>query len=133
MTRFSRCFRASPLLLISLTACARAEPPKPDAAGFIVKPYVQLGNVPKMGETESLTILWQTQDTEGDWTVEANGKRFTAKPQRVALVDVTPVSCLSCKPDRIIRRKTRPLSRSQSRKIGFFRHSDDPQARFRPL
>jgi len=90
MTRFSRCFRASPLLLISLTACARAEPPKPDAAGFIVKPYVQLGNVPKMGETESLTILWQTQDTEGDWTVEANGKRFTAKPQRVALVDVTP-------------------------------------------
>ncbi len=78
------------LSLLPLSACAGAEPPAPDAAGFLVKPYVQLGNSAKPGPTESLTLLWQTPDVEGKWTVEANGRQFQASAQRVALPGTNP-------------------------------------------
>ncbi|SIO32214.1 Calcineurin-like phosphoesterase [Singulisphaera sp. GP187] len=45
--------------------------PRTAGGGFLVAPYVQLGDAPRTGTTESLTILWQAEDHDADWAVEA--------------------------------------------------------------
>lgn len=37
---------------------------------FIEKPYLQLGNAPKLENRESLVLLWHTADVAADWKVE---------------------------------------------------------------
>jgi len=45
---------------------------RPTAAGggFLVAPYVQLGDASRVGDRESLTVLWQAADAEAAWSVE---------------------------------------------------------------
>ena len=52
---------------------------------FLEKPYLQLGNSPKLAAKESLTLLWHTGETPAPFTVEVKGKidkswRVAAKP-----------------------------------------------------
>ncbi len=73
-----------------------------DEAAFMVKPYVQLGNAPAaVGRTESLAILWHTDDSvEAEWTVQTRsrarsavalwGKAIKANGKRVAVQGVEP-------------------------------------------
>lgn len=46
-------------------------PAHPRASGraFLVDPYVQLGDAPREGETESLMLLWQAEDRDDTWSV----------------------------------------------------------------
>lgn len=49
-------------LLLSYT------PPEPNA--FLEKPYLQIGDAPKLSVPESLILLWHTNNTPAPWTVE---------------------------------------------------------------
>jgi 3',5'-cyclic AMP phosphodiesterase CpdA len=42
----------------------------PDASPFLEKPYVQLGDSPKLSASESLMLLWHTGNIRAEWTVE---------------------------------------------------------------
>ena len=42
----------------------------PSGTPFLEKPYLQLGNSPKMSASESLVLLWHTGNTPADWSVE---------------------------------------------------------------
>lgn len=48
-------------------------PSRPRASGspFLVDPYVQFGDVPGTGATGSLVVLWQADDRDASWSVEA--------------------------------------------------------------
>jgi hypothetical protein len=39
--------------------------------GFLVKPYLQLGDVPPGAVARDLRVLWQTEDQEAGWTLES--------------------------------------------------------------
>jgi len=42
----------------------------PEPGPFLEKPYLQLGDAPKLSPQESLVVLWHTADTPADWNVE---------------------------------------------------------------
>ena len=42
----------------------------PAQAPFLVKPYLQLGDAPKVTARERLDLLWQTEDTDQRWQVD---------------------------------------------------------------
>src|ERR1051326_1183684 len=42
----------------------------PEPGPFLEKPYLQLGDAPKLSPQESLVVLWHTADTRADWKVE---------------------------------------------------------------
>src|ERR1041385_998629 len=54
-------FAAAAFLLISAP---------PEAGVFLEKPYLQLGDAPKLSPEESLVVLWHTVNTRADWKVE---------------------------------------------------------------
>src|SRR6187200_169884 len=59
-------------------------PPAPDR--FLEKPYLQIGNSPKLASAESMVLLWHTGNAPGDWTVQvrtAKDKnwRVVARPE----------------------------------------------------
>ncbi len=41
---------------------------------FIEKPYLQLGDAPKLSSPESLVLLWHTADQDAEWSVEVQAK-----------------------------------------------------------
>jgi hypothetical protein len=41
-----------------------------DVGVFLVRPYLQWGESPAQGSFAGLTILWQTEDEDAEWTVE---------------------------------------------------------------
>src|SRR3954451_13135854 len=47
---------------------------------FEIKPYLQLGDAPTpaLDGTESLALVWQTLDTEADWSVAIQDKKLGA-------------------------------------------------------
>src|SRR5262245_46792189 len=55
-------------LLIVLPGIAAAGQPEQDP--FVVKPYVQLGDAPKLSAREQLVIMWHAADRDADWGVE---------------------------------------------------------------
>jgi hypothetical protein len=40
------------------------------ASPFLAKPYLQLGNSPGLGQTETYSLLWHTDSVRADWRVE---------------------------------------------------------------
>src|SRR3954451_10660423 len=40
------------------------------ASPFIEKPYLQLGDNPRLTKPESLALLWHSEDEREDWAVE---------------------------------------------------------------
>jgi hypothetical protein len=42
----------------------------PSGTPFLEKPYLQLGDSPKLSASESLVLMWHTDNTPADWTVE---------------------------------------------------------------
>lgn len=57
------------LLLVLLTVFLQAQ----DA--FLVKPYLQLGDAPKLAAKERLDLLWHAEDRDAAWSVEVKGPR----------------------------------------------------------
>ena len=65
--------------------------------GFLVKPYLQLGDVPPGVVATDLRVLWQAEDQEADWTVESRpgveGPWLAAQAlamRRVAVAGIEP-------------------------------------------
>lgn len=42
---------------------------------FLVKPYLQLGDAPRIAATERLDLLWHAENQDGAWTVEVRGPK----------------------------------------------------------
>jgi hypothetical protein len=61
---------AAASLLLSYT------PPEPDL--FLEKPYLQIGDAPKLSSTESLILLWHTDNAPADWKVEVRTSKDSA-------------------------------------------------------
>jgi hypothetical protein len=64
---------------------------------FLEKPYLQLGDSPKLAASESLKLLWHTADEDAAWTVEvrtAKDKQWRAvaapMAQRIAVKTIAP-------------------------------------------
>lgn len=69
------------LVLLTVAGISLAQGP------FVEKPYLQLGNVPKLAAPESLVLLWHTIDEDAAWSVEVQ----TGKDSKWRAVD-TPVA-----------------------------------------
>ncbi|WP_257306898.1 metallophosphoesterase [Geothrix campi] len=62
------------LLLVLLTVFLQAQ----DA--FLVKPYLQLGDAPKVAVRERLDLMWHAEDRDAVWSVEVKqGRGWTAQ------------------------------------------------------
>jgi 3',5'-cyclic AMP phosphodiesterase CpdA len=69
--------------ILFVTLLLSQTPPAPTP--FLEQPYVQLGDAPKLSPSESLVLLWHTDDTPADWTVEVRTSkdsnwRVTGRP-----------------------------------------------------
>ena len=51
-------------------------PADPDT--FLEKPYLQLGDVPKLSSSESLVLLWHTSNQQADWRAEVRTSKDSA-------------------------------------------------------
>jgi 3',5'-cyclic AMP phosphodiesterase CpdA len=77
------------VLLLSQTS-------SPTEGVFLEKPYLQLGDSPRLMTAESLVLMWQTADTPADWTVEvrdantANWRAAEAPAARTIAVPGVP-------------------------------------------
>src|SRR5262249_20672879 len=59
------------------------------SAPFLEKPYLQLGNNPKIADPESLMLLWHTADDRGGWSAEV--RQRVGLPWRVMPAPVSQV------------------------------------------
>ena len=80
--------------LVVLTGVATMAVHSPRGAGqmtvasdspFIVKPYLQLGDLPRLSPSEPVRVLWQAaNDTDAKWTVDV--RQRNTEPWRSAIV-----------------------------------------------
>lgn len=87
--RFAKRFRTSlltvaPVLIISMLATihlAQEAASQSENSPFLIKPFVQLGNEPKLQKSESMEILWLSTEKNADaakqWKVECDPKNGT--------------------------------------------------------
>ena len=82
--------------VLGLTTLARTTPAD-DNDPFLVKPYLQLGDVPRLRAVERMVVMWHCADDDGDWTVEFRDGRAgewiaTSDPPiaRVAVDGIAP-------------------------------------------
>ena len=50
----------------------------PDAGEFLEKPYLQIGDAPKLSATESLVLMWHTGNAPAEWKVEVRTSKDAA-------------------------------------------------------
>jgi acid phosphatase type 7 len=60
-------FRTLAALVVASSVAASAAA---QGAPFIVKPYLQLGDSPSLGETETYSLMWHTDTVRAEWRVE---------------------------------------------------------------
>jgi 3',5'-cyclic AMP phosphodiesterase CpdA len=58
------------LFATSLFVAALLASQTPGESPFLEKPYLQLGNVPELSTSESLVLMWHTENIPSDWKVE---------------------------------------------------------------
>src|SRR5690349_20215704 len=49
-----------------------------DASPFLEKPYLQLGDAPKLSASESLMLLWHTDNAPAEWNVDVRTSKDSA-------------------------------------------------------
>jgi len=57
------------------------------STGFLEKPYLQLGDAPKLSPQESLVLLWHTENVPAKWSVELRTSKD--KNWRAVAEDIT--------------------------------------------
>ena len=50
----------------------------PDPDPFLEKPYLQLGDAPKLSASESLVLIWHTENVPEKWDVEVRTSKDSA-------------------------------------------------------
>ena len=74
----------SAFLALALGVAAAAQAPVPAASPFIVEPYLQLGDVPKLSPVETVRLLWQApNEPAAKWAVDV--RQDSKEPWRAAL------------------------------------------------
>jgi L-rhamnonate dehydratase len=69
---------------------------------FVAKPYIQLGNAPRLLQREQMIVTWHTTHEEAEWNVEyLNGPESTWQPAKLPTWDVVAVETVS--PHRVYR------------------------------
>jgi 3',5'-cyclic AMP phosphodiesterase CpdA len=68
-------FIAAAALLLA-TALLFSQAPSPDP--FLEKPYLQLGDAPKLSASESLVLMWHTDNVPAQWAVEVRTSKDSA-------------------------------------------------------
>jgi hypothetical protein len=68
----------TPLSVLSLFAAALLLSQTPGRTPFLEKPYLQLGDAPKLSTSESLVLMWHTGNTPSNWKVEIRTSRDPA-------------------------------------------------------
>jgi hypothetical protein len=66
----SKLIPAAASLLATLSAAVLLLSQTPPTEPFLEKPYLQIGDAPKLSAAESLMLLWQTDNTPAKWAVE---------------------------------------------------------------
>jgi len=79
-----------------LSAAFAAEP------AFVVEPYVQLGDAPKLSTSESIEILWHTADADQVWAAQSK-KPSDKKWNSPVHADYTRVAVRGIEPHRVYR------------------------------
>ncbi|HJV49098.1 MAG TPA: metallophosphoesterase [Geothrix sp.] len=76
------------LLLLLLAALLQAQ----DA--FLVNPYLQLGDAPRLAAQERLDLMWHSADAEATWSVEVRGAKgwVVQAPPTFHRLDVPPLA-----------------------------------------
>jgi len=93
--------QAAPPVAARPVAAASEAPVVNDETAFLFKPYVQLGDArATVGRTESLIVMWHTDDADADWAVQSRslgggmvapwGKTVKAQGKRVTVGGVEP-------------------------------------------
>jgi hypothetical protein len=67
----------SGVILLLPVALLMSQTP-PAASPFLEKPYLQLGDSPKLSATESLVLMWHTGNAPSDWAVEVRTSKDSA-------------------------------------------------------
>ncbi len=67
-----------PASLLATALLSSQTLPSPDP--FLEKPYLQLGDAPKLSASESLVLIWHTENVPEKWDVEVR----TSKDSDVA-------------------------------------------------
>lgn len=67
--------KSFPAVFSLLTAALLLSQTPPGETTFLVKPYLQLGDAPKLSNPESLVLLWQTTNDPAPWSVEVRGSK----------------------------------------------------------
>src|SRR5215467_6828623 len=66
----------SAIFLTAASLLLSYSPAEPDT--FLEKPYLQLGDAPKLSSPESLVLLWHTTNQPADWKVEVRTSKDSA-------------------------------------------------------
>src|SRR5215471_18100862 len=64
------------MFLLAATVLLSFTPP--DTTLFLEKPYLQLGDAPKLSPQESLVVLWHTDNKPAEWRVEVRTSKDSA-------------------------------------------------------
>ena len=93
---------------------------------FIVKPYLQLGDLPRLSSSEPVRVLWQAaNDRAVEWTVDV--RQHDTDPWRSAIVTG---GRLAGTPDALYRLFTVPLTRLEPGREFAYRISRNGRRRF---
>jgi len=81
--------------VLALAPLSQADGEKPEDL-FVVKPYLQLGDAPRLLKAEQMVVSWQTGNDEGKWVVEfrtgRKGKWIEAGDPKIASVAVSGIA-----------------------------------------
>jgi 3',5'-cyclic AMP phosphodiesterase CpdA len=67
-----------PISVLSLFAAAVLLSQTSGSSLFLEKPYLQLGDAPKLSASESLVLMWHTENAPSDWKVEVRTSKDPA-------------------------------------------------------
>ena len=94
--------------VLGLAKLSLAATENPDDV-FLVKPYLQLGDSPRLRKAEQMVVMWHARDEEAEWSVDVRGDGtqdwVAAGPPRLARVAVGGIA-----PHRVFRATLKGLA-----------------------
>ena len=79
---------------------------------FVVEPYLQMGDAPKLSSSDSMVILWHTLDVDQSWDVQVKKPADKKWSGPIAAV-FTRVAVRGIEPHRVFRAQLKDLKRGE--------------------
>ncbi|MEO7648855.1 MAG: metallophosphoesterase, partial [Bryobacteraceae bacterium] len=93
-------------VLLCLSPGYAGEPP------FVVEPYLQMGDAPKLSSSDSMAILWHTADVDQPWDVQVKKPESKKWSGPIAAVS-TRVAVRGIEPHRMFRVRVKNLKEGE--------------------